>query len=85
MQFEWINFYSEFATKLLEFKNNRAELIADIQSAYSAINMKLPKLEREDSIIDIDPFTVFGLFNKGITNSNRIAILESFATVFNIK
>ncbi len=85
MQFEWINFYSEFATKLLEFKNNRAELIADIQSAYSAINMKLPKLEREDSIIDIDPFTVFGLFNKGITNVNRIAILESFATVFNIK
>lgn len=85
MQFEWINFYSEFATRLLEFKNNRAELIANIQSAYSAINMKLPKLEREDSIIDIDPFTVFGLFNKGITNVNRIAILESFATVFNIK
>lgn len=85
MQFEWINFYSEFATKLLEFKDNRAELIADIQSAYSAINMKLPKLESEGSIIDIDPFTVFGLFNKGITNANRIAILESFATVFNIK
>lgn len=85
MQFDWINFYSEFATKLLEFKNNRAELIADIQSAYSAINMKLPKLESEDSIIDIAPFTVFGLFNKGITNANRTAILESFATVFNIK
>lgn len=85
MQFEWINFYSEFATKLLEFKDNRAKLISDIQSAYSAINMKLPKLESEDSIIDIDPFTVFGLFNKGITNANRIAILESFATVFNIK
>lgn len=66
-------------------KKNRAELIVDIQSAYSAINMKLPKLEREDSIIDIDPFSVFGLFNKGITNANRIAILESFATVFNIK
>lgn len=85
MQFDWINFYSEFATKLLELKNNRAELIADIQSAYSAINMKLPKLESEDSIIDIDPFTVFGLFNKGITNANRTAILESFANVFNIK
>lgn len=36
MQFEWINFHSKFATKLLEFKDNRAELIADIQSAYSA-------------------------------------------------
>ena len=35
MQFEWIDFYSEFATKLLEFKDNRVELIADIQSAYT--------------------------------------------------
>lgn len=43
MQFEWINFYSEFATKLLKFKDNRVELIADIQSVYSARNMKLPK------------------------------------------
>ena len=26
MQFDWINFYSEFADKLLEYKDNRKEL-----------------------------------------------------------
>lgn len=28
MKFEWIDFYSEFATKLLDFKNDRKTLIA---------------------------------------------------------
>ena len=32
-----------------------------------------------------DPFTIFGLFNKGITNSNRIAIIRSIANVFGIE
>ena len=34
---------------------------------------------------DICPFTVFGSFNKGITNANRIALLEQFAKQFSIK
>ena len=28
MKFGWIDFYSEFATKLLDFKNDRKTLIA---------------------------------------------------------
>ena len=85
MQFEWIDFYSEFATKLLTFKNNRVELIEIIKEVYADIHMKVPKLESGDVIIDIDPFTVFGLFNKGITNANRVAIIGSIARVFDIQ
>lgn len=84
MQFDWINFYSEFADKLLEYKDNRQELINKIKRVYAAINIKLPKLESGDEIIDIDPFTVFGLFNKGITNENRIAIINGIAEEFGI-
>ena len=47
--------------------------------------MKVPKLESGDEIIDIDPFTVFGLFNKGITNANRIAIIGSIAKEFAVE
>lgn len=85
MQFEWIVFYSEFATKLLSFKNDRKLLIKKINNAYKAIDMKVPKLESGDEIIDVDPFTVFGLFNKGITNANRIAIIKSIAKEFAIE
>lgn len=85
MKFEWIDFYSEFATKLLLFKNDRKALIERIKDVYTAINMQVPKLESGSDIIDIDPFTIFGLFNKGITNSNRIAIIRSIANVFGIE
>lgn len=84
MQYEWIDFYSEFATKLLPFKNNRKALIEKINAVYLAIDMKVPKLESGDEVIDIDPFTIFGLFNKGITNTNRIAIIGSIAREFDI-
>ena len=85
MQFDWINFYSEFADKLLEYKDNRQELISKIKRVYATINIKVPKLESGDEIIDIDPFTVFGLFNKGITDANRIAIIDGIAEEFGIK
>lgn len=84
MQFQWIDFYSEFATKLLDFKNDRKSLVEKINAVYSVIDMKVPKLESGDNIIDIDPFTVFGLFNKGITNENRVAVIKSIASVFGI-
>lgn len=84
MKFQWIDFYSEFATKLLDFKNDRKSLIEKINAVYTAIDIKVPKLESGDTIIDIDPFTVFGLFNKGITNENRVAVIKSIASVFGV-
>ena len=62
-QFEWVDFYEEFASKLLEYKNNRKELIDKLVNVYDSIRMKLPKLEANGIPEDIDPFTIFGLFN----------------------
>ena len=83
--FTWVPFYSEFAEKLLSFAKDRSSLIEKIKAVYTAINMRLPKLEKDDHIVDIDPFTVFGLFNKGITDASRIAILQGIANEFSIK
>mgnify|MGYP000044972770 FL=1 len=83
MNFEWIDFYTEFATKLLHPKD-REELIHKIYSIYDNIGISVPKLEKDNEITDIDPFTVFGLFNKGITNNNRILILNGIASEFQI-
>lgn len=48
--------------------------------------MNFPFKERGKEVYeDICPFTVFGSFNKGITNANRIALLEQFAKQFSIK
>ena len=88
-QFDWIPFYEEFADKLLVYKDNRQELIEKIKQVYEVTGIKLPRLERnedgENEIIDIDPFTTFGLFNKQITNANRIKIITEIKELFSIK
>lgn len=84
MQYDWISFYTEFATKLLPFKNDRKALIQKIYAMYETAGLSLPKLESGDEIIDIDPFTIFGMFNKGITNANRISIISAVSNEFGI-
>ena len=83
-QFKWVDFYMEFATELLMYKQDRAALIKKIKNVYSAIGMNLPKLETDNDLKDIDPFTVFGLFNKGITDDNRISIIKGISKEFGI-
>ena len=78
-----INFYMEFATELLTFKEKRNELIQKIKTIYDNIGMKLPKLESDNNPRDIDPFTIYGLFNKGISEVNRKAILSGIAAEYN--
>ena len=41
--FNWSNFYGEFATTLLEYKNDRKNFISKLKSIYEEIGMKLPK------------------------------------------
>lgn len=82
--FMWTDFYSEFATSLLKYADDREGLIEKVKEIYKNAKMKLPTLERDNNIVDIDPFTIFGLFNKGITNDNRIAILTQIKALFGI-
>lgn len=82
--FAWTEFYSELATALLRYADDRNSLIEKVKAIYTNAGMKLPTLERENKIVDIDPFTVFGLFNKGISNDNRITILSQIKDLFGI-
>lgn len=82
--FLWVKFYTAFADKLLDFENDRKTLLDKLVKVYEGLGMKFQKLEQDDSIIDIDPFTVFGMFNKGITEANRIAIIKAFAKEFGV-
>lgn len=78
--FAWTTFYSEFADKLLLFKNNRTQLLLDIKDSYDSLGMKFPFMDNGELLDDICPFTVFGCFNKGITNDNRIALMKSLGS-----
>lgn len=84
MDFGWIDFYTEFATKLLVYQEHRCLLIEKIQSIFQNLNIKIPTLEKENQLQDIDPFTVFGLFHKKMRDENRIAILEEIKKLFGV-
>ena len=84
-KYTWIPFYEELALKLLSYKANRRALIKHLQSAYDGISMSLPKLDSTVIPADIDPFTVYGLFNKGITEANRKKVIGALSEEFGIE
>ena len=63
-QFAWAEFYKEFALELVNYQDNRSELIEKVKSIYERTGLSMPTLEKDNKLVDIDPFTVFGLFNK---------------------
>lgn len=82
--YDWVPFYEEFAEKLLDYKDNRQDLISIVRNVFDDIDLDLPTLEIENNIIDIDPFTVLALFNKGIKKENRKKIMKSFTNYIKI-
>ena len=85
-RFQWTSFYMELASAMLQYKSNRSELINILKKIYADAGMNFPFKEKgKEMYEDICPFTIFGSFNKGITNANRIALLEQFAKQFTIK
>ena len=44
-QFDWVEFYQEFADKLLPYKNNRQEPIAKVRLIFHRTGIKLPTLD----------------------------------------
>lgn len=87
---EWTDFYIEFANKLLEYKDNRDELINKIYKIFDDLEMRLPNLGSDvvegNNIIpfDMDPFTIFALFNKQISTENRIIFANQIKKEFSI-
>jgi len=82
--YDWIPFYTEFATKLLSYKDKRIELLTKVKSVYEKHSMKFPLTEKDENdktidLSDVCPFTIFGLFNKGLNRGNRIKIAQGIA------
>lgn len=86
-KFSWIPFYQELADRILEFKDNRTALIEKVKLSHKEVNKNLPKIEKNnDTIPDIDPFTVFALFNRGKQSDEaRIALCKGYKKAFSIK
>ena len=89
-KFTWIPFYEEMARKLMGYKDqvdengNHSTLVEKIKSLNSEwIDFLRAKADNGD-FADIDPFTVFAIFNRSSGMERRCAILKSFKELFGV-
>ena len=89
MAFTWIPFYKELAQKLLQFKNDRKPLVDFIYSELSTVGSKslVDYIHMEDGskVKDIDPFSVFAIFNRHLRPENKNGFLQKFKERFELK
>ena len=84
-RFDWIDFYSEVADKLLWYRNDRGPLvdaIADIARRRPELPFAITDQFADGStgpLRDICPFTAMGIFNRNLTDANRMAIAAELA------
>jgi 5-methylcytosine-specific restriction protein B len=80
VKFTWVDFYEELATRLLDFRFNRTELIKGVYEHISEIGYLKDEFPdgRKGRLEDICPFSVFGIFNRGIGNEKRNKVILEF-------
>jgi 5-methylcytosine-specific restriction protein B len=84
-RFGWTKFYEAVANKLLTYCDNRTALLKGIQEISNRVEGlgHLAEDHYKDGTIgfvrDICPFTTMGLFNRGVTDSNRKIIAAELA------
>lgn len=90
LRFNWTKFYEAVADKLLDYRDNRAPLVACIHDIAGSVD-SLSNLQDKYAdgttgpLKDICPFTTFGIFNRGITDANRRIIAEKLASFLGVE
>lgn len=88
-KFSWIPFYSELAKALLAYKNNRKPLVDFVYSDLSQVGGRslVDYIHMEDGskVKDIDPFSLFAIFNRNLRPENKRGFLQKFKEKFGLK
>lgn len=79
--YRWIDFYQLLSFKLLKYKNNRGVLFEKLKKEFLNSDIVLPYFFKND-FNDIDPFTIYALFNSN--SKQRNIIVNIIKTVFDI-
>ena len=90
-KFTWVPLYEELAQALLRYKEDRTELVEwiyeDLGKVTRADGQSLVAyLKQKDGskILDIDPFSVFAIFNRSTSWDNRTELLTHFKKKFRL-
>lgn len=88
--FTWKPIYAEIAKKLADFSKQNDALV-DLMIEWSQKGLKVSSVtdraegNTEIPLSEIDPFSFFANFNRGVTNDNRRAILGAIKENWNLR
>lgn len=86
--FTWIPLYKELAIKLSAYRDRQSELIQLLEDIRTKGYVVTPLNDQSEEngdphlLQEIDPFTFFGTFNRGIRNEHRNGILSELRNYF---
>lgn len=90
-KFTWVPLYEELAQALLRYKEDRTELVEWIYEDLGKVTrsdgqslVAYLKQKEGSKIIDIDPFSVFAIFNRSTSWENRTELLTHFKKKFRL-
>lgn len=85
-KFTWIPFYEEMARKLVVFRDEekRPELVNKIKELNAEWIKFIKSPAKDNDFSDIDPFTIYAIFNRSSGIEKRKAIIASLKSKFNI-
>lgn len=88
--FTWVPFYRELSLCLLAYRERQIELVTFLDGL-RANGLAVTPLEDKDEsgqrflLKEIDPFTFFGVFNRGVSEKNRRRLTEEVKRFFDVK
>lgn len=86
--YSWVPYYEKLANALLPYADKRQELINKLSKGFTQHGVIAPtwsKSKKIEDVSDIDPFSVFGGFNRYLTESNRLQYVKALATSLEIE
>lgn len=89
-KFTWIPVYREIAQRLLDWQDRQGDLIAFLEQLRSQGLTITPLSDQDDKgarflLQEIDPFTFFGVFNRGIRKEQRLAIIAEVMKLLDVQ
>lgn len=88
--FTWIPFYQELAKELAGWEQRQSELISFLETLRAEGYVITPLNDKDENgtrflLTEIDPFTFFGVFNRGTGYDQRLAILGRVKQFFELQ
>ena len=80
--YAWTAFYEEFADKLIPYANNQEGLLVKIKTAFADAGKTMAKLSSSGEATEVDPFTIYGMFNKREGHDKRTELAEQLKKQF---